>query len=66
VIYGFTVTFLSAELPIFLYDLIKAIATGASSTVNQLLVGFSEVTVQILLFSWLFFKWEKRRNRKLD
>ncbi len=33
------------------------------TTLAEHLVGLPEVTIQMLVFSWLFVKWEKKKNR---
>jgi len=33
---------------------------------QDLTVGIPEITAQTLLFAWLFFLWEKRRNKKTN
>ena len=34
------------------------------ATLAEHLVGTPEVTIQMLVFSWLFVKWEKRSNKQ--
>lgn len=53
-LYGFTFAIL------LLSDFVETIITGLSIT--DILIGPLEVTVQMLVFSWLFFKWERRKG----
>ena len=59
-LYGFT--YLSVALPEFLSGIVNFIDTGTS--IAELFVGVPEVTIQMFVFSWLFFKWEKRVRNK--
>ena len=61
-LYGFT--FGITIFPGIIFDFVKTITTEAS--VADLLFGSLEVTVQMFVFSWLFYKWEKRRYIKTN
>jgi hypothetical protein len=58
VLYGFT----AIGSAIFIPDLVETIVV--ERTAAHLVVGVPEITVQMLLFSWLFVAWERRRIRK--
>jgi len=58
---------------LFGFTLIGSVVPGAGSiegfiytksTLSEHLIGVPEVTVQMLVFSWLFFMWERKVNTK--
>lgn len=55
-LYGFTYLFIA--LPEFLSGIVNYIRTGTS--IAELFVGVPEITVQMLVFSLVLFKWERR------
>lgn len=52
---------------VFIPNLLQDI-TNISLTefIESIKIGIPEITLQMLVFSWLFFKWEKRKIKKIE
>ncbi|MFW6238794.1 MAG: hypothetical protein ACOC5A_06130 [Halanaerobiales bacterium] len=60
ILFGLTVLGSMAMIPDFIAGINE---TSIFQVVLEQVIGLPEITVQILLFSWLFMKWEKKSNR---
>ena len=60
-IYGLTALGSATFLPEFIVG--TAALTTFAEFIDSMKIGIPEITVQMLVFSWLLFKWERRKNR---
>lgn len=64
VIFGLTALGSAVFIPDFLTSAVRE--SSVMQSILDMVIGLPEISVQIVIFSWLLFKWEIRKMRKSE